>query len=1329
MITWHRLASLLLAFLAVARGAAGQPGDLPSGTGASPTSELTAAIRIPGALQARVRFDHLTSADGLSSDSVFSVLQDRHGFLWFGTQNGLDRYDGYRITQYKHDPANSTSIGGDFIQFLFEDSRGGIWSGRSTLSRFDPATETFKRYDLPPEVSGRAVVWAMCEDRAGRIWLAASGVPRIYRIDPANGAFTAVDIGTGLPPQPYPSIESLFLDSKGILWIGSSLGLIRLDPATQATKAYPPAYPNPKILTTRIRGIAEDASGDFWLATNEGARNFFDPASEAFRRRWAAAKTGDLGQDVNNSISAGPGGVIWQGTTHGLQVFDPASGRMAVLRHHPADRYSLSADEIWATTTDRNGDLWVGTKGGGVNRFSPASMRFGAIRRDPDNPHSLGEDNVRAIYCDRLDIVWIGTYGGGLNRLDRTSGKWTHFRHDPRNSRSLDDDRVYSIYEDRSGELWIGTAAGINRLDRRTGAFTRFTRGTIGISGSAIPTYSLLEDRTGRFWFGAGNFNDTLDRQTGAVGPMQENGGLSSYEDRDGNLWFGAITGLTKMDLSGKIRKIRFSLTPGTDKPDVVQINFMHRDSHGIMWLATETGLIRFDPKTENYTRYATSQGLPDNTVQCIAPDREGNLWLSTNNGLSRFDPRTNRFSNYHQSDGLQGEQFNRKSCFVDAAGTMYFGGVQGFNIFDPRRIPPSPGESSKVVLTEFRLHGKVVPVGAGSVLSRPIWDTDRLNLSYQDNSFALEFAALSYRDQSKTRYRFRLDGLEAQWTEVDSRSRSARYTGLSPRNYRFRVQASTDGRNWSGQEASLAIDIALPWWMTRWSQAGAVLVFASLLFGTYKLRVRALQARGLRLQELVTQKTAELVEARNQAEQARMQAEQASTAKSAFLANMSHELRTPLNAILGFSNLLGKRVESEDQRRDLDIINRSGEHLLTLINDVLDVAKIEAGRSVLDLAPCDLWGIVRDVADMMRVRAAEKGLALELELPGDVPRYIRADAFKLRGVLINLVGNAVKYTERGSITLRVSAREGDTGGQALLRFEVEDTGVGIAPEDLERIFEPFEQAGRDRNRKGTGLGLAITRHAVQSMGGRIEVESTVKQGSCFHFEIPVETTAGFESAPAPCEVAGLEPGQPEYRILIVEDQRENWMVLQRMLQDAGFQVRVAENGKEAVECFREWRPEFIWMDLLMPVMDGIETTRQIRGLEGGRDVKIAALTASGSDWRRDEVLASGLDDYLTKPYRPAEIFEAMERQLGVRYRRAEKSEPVGAARPALSRAALAALPDAVREELRTAVVTLDLAGMSKVVDKVAQYDPELSSVLAQHARTYSFTAILNVLR
>jgi signal transduction histidine kinase/DNA-binding response OmpR family regulator len=475
-------------------------------------------------------------------------------------------------------------------------------------------------------------------------------------------------------------------------------------------------------------------------------------------------------------------------------------------------------------------------------------------------------------------------------------------------------------------------------------------------------------------------------------------------------------------------------------------------------------------------------------------------------------------------------------------------------------------------------------------------------------------------------------------------------------------------------------------------------------------------------LEQVVEQRTAELVVARDQALAA-------SHAKSAFLANMSHELRTPLNAILGFSSLLRERGASKQQRHDLDIINRSGEHLLGLIDSVLDVAKVEAGRTELETTACDLDRLVEDVKDMVAPRASQKGLALRVERP-DSPLFVRTDPPRLRQVLINLLNNAVKFTDRGSVTFRLKAAP-ENGRELRLTFEIEDTGDGIALEDQAGIFDAFVQAGAATRREGAGLGLTISRQIIELMGGTIHVESTPGHGSRFRAELTVELAQESEvhRMARPERVTALAEGQPDCRVLIVEDQEENRVLLERMLEDAGFQVRVANNGAQGVQAFREWRPRFVWMDLRMPAMDGLEAARRMRACEGGGEAKIAAVTASGYPGERSEILAAGMDDYIRKPYRPAEVFECMARHLGVRYRAGEQTaRPDDGHAEELTREELSALPDELRGELREALILLNPARISAAIERISQANPALGGKLARYAEVYAYSPIFDAI-
>jgi signal transduction histidine kinase/CheY-like chemotaxis protein len=479
-----------------------------------------------------------------------------------------------------------------------------------------------------------------------------------------------------------------------------------------------------------------------------------------------------------------------------------------------------------------------------------------------------------------------------------------------------------------------------------------------------------------------------------------------------------------------------------------------------------------------------------------------------------------------------------------------------------------------------------------------------------------------------------------------------------------------------------------------------------------------------LHLEELVAARTSELVTARDAAEAA-------NRAKSTFLASMSHELRTPLNAILGFSNLMRRDAQLlPDQRDHLDIINRSGEHLLTLINDVLEITKIEAGKIQLNNAPFDLGALVRDVTDLMEPRANQKGLSLRLDQSSSFPRYINGDEAHLRQILINLLGNAVKFTHQGGVTLRLATKPNTT---AHLIIEIEDSGIGLSAADQQRLFQPFVQLGKQPgDNQGTGLGLSITRQFVQLMGGSITVESTPGKGSLFRVELPLieakETDILPPQGSEKGEVVGVAPGQTRYRILIVEDDHENQLLLSRLMQRIGFEIKVAADGAQGIQLFQSWQPHLIWMDRRMPVMDGLEATQAIRQLPGGKDVKIIAVTAAALVEERDEMMKAGMDDFVRKPYRFNEIYDCLGKQLSVQYSYAEPQPENNPTAVILTTDMLAVLPPALRNELRAALESLREEQINAALQQVAAYDVTLYHELSRLVDDFDYPSILKVL-
>jgi signal transduction histidine kinase/ligand-binding sensor domain-containing protein/CheY-like chemotaxis protein len=1290
-----------------------------------------------------LQFVNLSVAGESFQSRVASIAQDRYGFLWFGTNDGLYRYDGYNLKPYRHQLGNPNSLSDDSVAAVYLDRRGVLWvgTGFGGLDRLDPASETFTHYRHDPANRGSLsdnAVFCIYQDSGGALWVGT--ISGIDRLDAASGTFThyvhnpqdsgslsanfvchiyedrsgnlwAGTVGGGLnrldrstgrfsrfqdpnsPRRPGDDTSDLSLsliheDHSGVLWMGNALGT--LDPKTGSLTPYAVRSKEPGgEVVTNVRAIQEDRDGMLWLGAQNGLIALDHERKQFVRYNKNPGDPHSLNDDDILSLFEDAEGNIWVGTQSGVSRFNPKP-RFTNYQHELGNTQSLVDNNIRAVQMDSQGALWVGTRRG-LQRLELKTGRFTLYQHDPHNPHSLSNNFITVILEDRSGTLWVGTGGGGLDRFDRTTGRFFAYRYDPNNPTGLSSDGVQSLFEDRDGMLWISTPAGLNRFDPRTGRFTTYhhdPENPHSLSGDWIKT--VFEDRAGILWVGCGSGLNRFDRAS------QQ---FTSYRHN--------------------------SQDPASLSHD--KVNDIWEDRRGVLWVATQDGLDQMDRERGTFRTFTRKDGLPDNAVQSILEDDLGSLWLATNNGLSRFNPSARTFRNYSESDGLAGNALNptglQGSCRAPD-GEMWFGSRNGLTSFYPDQISSNP-YVPPVVLTDLLLFNKPVRPGGNSPLRHPILALDPLTLNHEQGIFTLEFSALSFAAPDKNRYRYKLEPLEKDWNQVDSRQRLATYTTLAPGEYLFRVQASNNSDVWNEQGVTLPIIILPPWWATWWARSLAVLSILGLLIAAHKSRVRVLKLMAARLEVQVSQRTRELSVAKDDAEAA-------NRAKSVFLANMSHELRTPLNAILGFSNLLREDSVTAKQREELDLINRSGEHLLHLIDDVIDMAKIETGRKVLEIAPCHLGSLVRDVLEMIRPQAEKKGLELRLVSSPEFPRNVQIDASNLSQVLINLLGNAVKYTQKGSVTLRLNATSPDESRHLLLTFDVEDTGIGIPAEDRERIFEVFVQGSKSTTQKGSGLGLAITRQIVNLMGGTIQVNSALGKGSRFRVELPAELARESEIIAPRAEIGrviGLEPGQPEYRLLVVEDEQGNSMVLERILESAGFLVRVAADGAEGVEAFQTWRPHFIWMDVRMPVMDGIEAARRIRTLEGGRDVKIVAVTASVFADQRSEVLAAGMDDLIRKPYRPGEVFDCMARHLGVRYRRRENAPALRGEAAALRREDVAALPEELRNELANALISLDRERISQVIQRASQQSAPLGAVLAHYADRFAYTQMLDAVK
>ncbi len=1305
-----------------------------------------------------IRFDHLSTNEGLSQSTVLDIFQDSQGFMWFATRDGLNKYDGYEFTVYKNIPDDPNSLSNNFVYTIYEDNQGLIWIGTvDGLNKFDRNIETFTAYQHDPDAPttlSEHQVRAIHGDDEGNLWLAVEG-GGLNKFDPATETFTAYRHDPNDPNSlSDDSASTLFEDASGALWVGTFAGgLNKFDPATETFVRYQNDPDNANSLgENTIRAIAQDQSGALWLGTFNGVDRF-DPATETFTHFPADPDNPNtLSDNAAVSLLVDQSDTLWVGTEDGgLNRYDPKTNSFIAYMHDSSIPTSLSDNWVASLYEDQTGQLWVGTFGDGLNKISTFKEKFPLYQHDPNRPaQTLSDNYLWSLFESQNGDLWVATNGGGLNRLDRETGTVTVYNHNPDNPAvSIGDDRVVSLYEDYDGYLWLGTwGGGLSRFDPITETFTTYQNNPDDpASLSNNDPWALYVSKDNTVWVGTFGGVNKYDPQTDSFiryqndpdnpNSLNSDSVLSITEDPSGILWIGTYAGLNRFDPATETFT---SYSADPDDPNslsndrVYTIYAAEADGEagtGTLWIGTDGGGInKFDLATESFTRFTEQDGLPSNVVNGILEDEEGYFWLSTNKGLSKFDPENGIFRNYDAQDGLQSTEFNFGAYHKSRqSGEMFFGGANGLNIFDPVNIVDNPNPPP-VVLTAFQKFNQDVklPIDAAKV--------EDIELSYEDYVVSFEFAALDYTASEKNQYRYRLEGFDEDWREVAANRRFATYTNLPAGDYVFRIQGSNNDGIWNETGTAINITVTPPWWETTWFRGLAVAAIVALAFAGFRWRVSNIEARNRQLEQQVATRTQALAASNAELEVAKERAEVANQAKSTFLANMSHELRTPLNAILGFAQIMNRsQTIPREQQENLGIISRSGEHLLTLINNILDLSKIEAGKTTLNPQNFDFYRFLDDLVEMFQLRSDDKKLLLGFERGATVPQFIRTDETKLRQVLINLLNNALKFTESGGVTLRVAVPDSQPGiDQTTLHFEVEDTGPGIAPEEFEALFEAFVQTETGRqSQEGTGLGLPLSRQFVQLMGGDLAVKSEVGDGATFLFDIPVDVVAesvvAKKDGPSAQQVIALTPGQPRYRILIVDDNWTNRQLLLRLLNPLGFELREAENGQEAVAQWEMWSPHLIWMDMRMPVMDGYEATRQIKASTKGQATAIIALTASTLEEERAVVLSAGCDDFVRKPFRESEIFDTMHTHLGVEFVYAETEAGDIDPDHEESTIDLAKLSPNLLNRLQQAAEDNDLSAMNTIVDEIRLDDHGLAESLTRLADAFEYEQIADLVR
>jgi signal transduction histidine kinase/ligand-binding sensor domain-containing protein/DNA-binding NarL/FixJ family response regulator len=1086
-------------------------------------SLLCASAAAPAADAPALVLEHLTVAEGMPQGTVNVTLQDSQGFVWLGTEDGLVRYDGHDLVRYGSSRTQQGGLPGNFIRDIAEDAHHDLWIAikDAGLARWNRNTDKFTvyRHDAANGASlASDVTRAVCVDARGRVWVGMVGAG-IDVLDPETGRIEHLRHDPANPDSlSDDDVFTVALDRSGALWAGTAVGLDRWQPEQRAFLHFRHAPEDPQSLDgPRISRFLEDHSGNLWVGSFDGGLNRMDHAGHVHEHfRHDPRRAGSLSSDDVRALLEDHAGRLWVGTPEGLDLLDPTTGQFTHYRYDERDPDSLRASSILSLYEDQAGLVWIGTRAGGVSRWNPRSFELGAHR-----PDWLGGKIVNS-FADAPDHkVWIASTGG-LVKFDESSGEITDIDSIVGRHGAIGDQRVMALRLDSHDNLWIGTmTAGLEKLSPN-GQLTSFpVKAGDPRSLSAKGVMTIVESHSGQIWLGLYNGGaNVLEPASGLIrqlpfGTTAAAGAISAVsvsaiaEDLQGNMWLGTDGG--GLDLA---------------RPDGTVIKVFRHDAHdpaslpsntifgiavdgaGGVWIATDGGgmarVVGSSASADDIHFQVTGRedGLSSDTIYGILADSAGRIWLSSDAGLMRFDPKTHAVKTYHREQGLQGEEFDFNAFHRLRDGRFCFGGPGGFNIFDPMRLTDNP-HVPRVALAGLEVLGVPVPSAT------PYWLVDRLRVDYRASIVSLDFSALDFTSPKRNRLEYRIAGLSDRWIDLGPQRRVT-LTNLDAGDHLIEVRAANADSVWSDPPLRLTIHRNAAPWRSAWAYAAyaiLLLLFVLHRYRRHRANIRQIVDAKQRLESEVELRTRELLDSN------RLLAE-AAQAKSNFLARISHELRTPMNGVVGMTELLARTALSAGQARLTQTISSSAHIMLQIVNDLLDIAKLQAGKVELEALPLDLGSMLEECATLFVGAAEAKGIELTVCPPLPDAAQLIGDPLRIRQILMNLVGNAVKFTMQGGVCVKADVGAPESG-RALLQITIADTGVGMDAAAIAKIFEPFTQADESTTRRfgGSGLGLAICRELAERMGGTITVKSRPNVGSTFHLCLPLQAS---QDAPAP---------------------------------------------------------------------------------------------------------------------------------------------------------------------------------------------------------------------
>lgn len=1165
------------------------------------------------AMSNNLRFDYLTIDDGLSQSDVTAIVQDRTGFLWMGTNNGLNFYDGYRFIRWKWDPkATETTISGNTIMSLCAGKDGKVWIATTTsLDAYDPNTAGFINYKRQLE----------------------EAIPNTVNF----------------------RINKVFCDNEGSIWLCYRNKLLRLNSAEQNFDMWEIKDPIRNLVPDYIQDIKADRHNNLYLASNRGIF-FFDTKTKNFRHLYDTKQPEYYLNKQVNSILIEPTGNILAGTVNGLWLL---TQRGEIIREIPLENQKNNI--ITTLCRDSQNQIWAGSRRNGL--FLINNVKTQQFKTDRFGQHGVNSNEILSLYEDNSGILWIGTARGGANKLILNESPFTNLLHQNGKENTLSDNHVQAIYTENNKTLWLGTRnAVLNEWNKHTNQFVHYP-----FSSHITAINNKSEDE---LWIGTGAglkiFNKKAKRFINHPAENQMNHSFTSvlYKDKEQTLWCGSGSGICLIDQEGnatplrigkeRLRKNVRTITQtkdgdmwiGTRDDGIIHlrrdekgfrlihnekynhiysdISYIYEDSKERLWIGTwGAGLYQITHRdTLEYRNYSETDGLSDNLIYSIYEDRNGLLWISTCNGLTCFNPEKKSFYKYTSYDGLPGNEFAKGAHFQDAQGMIYLGGINGVTFFQPEDIHLRQ-QASKVAITGLQVYNTTIRPGkeyeGKVILPQDITSTRHITLKYDERHFTFNFTTFSYHAPLKNRFAYRLSDVDKEWIYTDEHS-SASYSHLNPGTYLFEVKGCNSDGVWNEEPIKMTVTILPPFWAGTVAWLVYTILFAALGTIAFLWFKRKNELRRVLMQERMYEE--------NQKE--------LYNAKMKFYTNISHELRTPVTLIVGLIEKLKSDSPAEGNRsKMLGVISKNAQILLRLINDLLDFRKIETGNMQLETSLQEIAVFIRTICSFFEERAKERNVRLSFYCDDCDNLLLMIDSNKVQRIIYNLLSNAIKFTHT---YIEVSVKKETRNEKEWLLISVRNDGKDIAEEEQEKIFSRFYQiAMEDSPTLGSGIGLNLCRELAHLHGGEIELFSKPGEGATFTLCLPVI----YPEAPQLSITHVLMDNEREEKqlpILLVIDDNEDIRYYMRQLLSDDYEIIEASGGVQGWEMVQQHLPDLVISDVMMPDIDGIELCRNIKTSPDTCHIPVVLVTAKLSDASQIQALEHGADSYITKPFTEAHI-------------------------------------------------------------------------------------------